>query len=276
MAIELGSVPDSLATGHRAGNLEVRLARSEAEIIASQGLRYRVFYEEMQARPSPEMARERRDSDGFDPHCDHLLVVDLSAGSDPADYVVGTYRLIRRPAAARQGGFYTASEFDISRIEALPGEILELGRSCVAPAHRNRPTMQLMWLGISAYVFHYDIAMMFGCASLAGTDVGAMAMPLSYLHHYHLAPESFRACALPARYVDMNLMPKDAINPRHALGELPPLIKGYLRLGGFVGDGAVVDEQFNTIDVCIEVKTDLVTEKYVRHYQRERRVSGAA
>lgn len=262
-------------TGLRAGNLEVRLARGTDEILASQKLRYRVFYEEMRARPSPEMARERRDSDGFDPHCDHLLVTDLSAGDDPADYVVGTYRLIRRCAAARHGGFYTAGEFDISRIESLTGEILELGRSCVARAHRNRPTMQLMWLGISAYVTHYNIGMMFGCASLAGTDVAAAAVPLSYLHHYHLAPESFRPRALPGRFIDMNLMAKDDIDPRRAITGLPPLIKGYLRLGGFVGDGAVVDEEFNTIDVCILVKTDLVTEKYVRHYERERRVSGS-
>ena len=219
------------------------------------------------------MARERRDFDRFDPECDHLLVVDRSAGANPDDYVVGTYRLIRRSVAARQGGFYTRSEFNIDKIEAMPGEILELGRSCVAREHRNRPTMQLMWLGISAYVVHYDIGIMFGCASLVGTDVDAMAMPLSYLYHYHLAPESFRPRALAERYVDMNRLPKEAIDPLRALGELPPLIKGYLRLGGFVGDGAVVDEPFNTIDVCIQVKTELVTQKYMRHYERERRGS---
>ena len=273
MAIDLDSRPEDLRNGLRAGNLEVRLARDADEILASQHLRYRVFYEEMKARPSPAMARERRDFDRFDPECDHLLVVDRSAGANPDDYVVGTYRLIRRSVAARQGGFYTRSEFNIDKIEAMPGEILELGRSCVAREHRNRPTMQLMWLGISAYVVHYDIGIMFGCASLAGTDVDAMAMPLSYLYHYHLAPESFRPRALAERYVDMNRLPKEAIDPRRALGELPPLIKGYLRLGGFVGEGAVVDEPFNTIDVCIQVKTELVTQKYMRHYERERRGS---
>ena len=273
MATDLDSRPEDLRNGLRAGNLEVRLARDADEILASQHLRYRVFYEEMKARPSPAMARERRDFDRFDPECDHLLVVDRSAGANPDDYVVGTYRLIRRSVAARQGGFYTRSEFNIVKIEAMPGEILELGRSCVAREHRNRPTMQLMWLGISAYVVHYDIGIMFGCASLAGTDVDAMAMPLSYLYHYHLAPESFRPRALAERYVDMNRLPKEAIDPRRALGELPPLIKGYLRLGGFVGDGAVVDEPFNTIDVCIQVKTELVTQKYMRHYERERRGS---
>ncbi len=276
MTIDVRSLPESLATGFSAGALEVRLARDEAEILASQRLRYRVFYEEMAAHPTPETARARRDSDGFDPLCDHLLVVDRTAGPDPERYVVGSYRLIRREAARRHGGFYTAGEFDIAKIEALPGEILELGRSCVAREHRNRPTMQLMWLGISAYVFHYDIEIMFGCASLAGTDVDAVAGQLSYLHHYHRAPDTFCPVALPGRYVEMNRLAKDAIDPRRMLASLPPLIKGYLRLGGFVGEGAVVDEQFNTIDVCIQVKTELVTEKYVRHYERERRGSGSA
>ncbi len=276
MSADVTTRPANLVTGLRVGNLEVRLASGEEEILASQRLRYRVFYEEMAAHPTPEMAAERRDFDGFDPHCDHLLVVDRSAGDDPEQYLVGTYRLIRRAAAARQGGFYTASEFDISGIESLPGEILELGRSCVAREHRNRPTMQLMWLGISAYVTHYDIGIMFGCASLAGTDISAVREQLSYLHHFHLAPESFRPRALADRYVDMNLIAKAEIDPRRALVSLPPLIKGYLRLGGFVGDGAVIDEQFNTIDVCIQVKTELVTEKYLRHYERQRRGSGGA
>ncbi len=268
--------PPSLAAGIGLGNLCVRLARDEREILASQRLRYHVFYEEMSAKPSPDMAREARDFDDFDPVCDHLLVVDTAAGDEPDRYVVGTYRLIRRSAARLCGGFYSASEYDISRIEALPGEILELGRSCVERAHRTRPTMQLMWQGIAAYVFHYDITMMFGCASLAGTDVDAVAEPLSYLYHHHLAPEAFRPVALSHRYKAMNRLAKDEIDAKRALAALPPLIKGYLRLGGFVGDGAVVDEQFNTVDVCIQVKTDLVTQKYYRHYARDRRETGPA
>lgn len=247
----------------------VRLARDESEIVASQRLRYRVFYEEMSAHPSPETAREKRDFDRFDPICDHLLVIDTAAGDDPDDYVIGTYRVVRGAVAHRHGGFYTAGEFDISRIEAVPGEVLELGRSCVAREHRSRPTMQLMWLGISAYVFHYDIKIMFGCGSLKGIDVDAVADQLSYLYHFHLAPEEFRPVALPDQFVAMDRLSKDAMDPKRALASLPPLIKGYLRLGGFVGDGAVVDEQFNTIDVCIQVQTERVTEKYYRHYARD-------
>lgn len=259
--------PKSLIQGLRSGRLEVRLAAGEDEIRASQALRYRVFYEEMAARPSPEMARLKRDFDRFDGICDHLLVFDHDVGTG-VDAVVGTYRLFRRAVAEAEGGFYTASEFDIAGLVAMKGEILELGRSCVDRAHRNRPTMQLLWAGIAAYVFHHDIVMMFGCASLPGTDPEVHAEALSYLYHQHLAPPEFRPRALEGLYVPMNRRPFDSLDARRVLASLPPLIKGYLRLGGFVGDGAVIDEQFNTTDVCIMVKTDLVTSRYVRHYGR--------
>lgn len=258
----------------RAGNLEVRLAASPAEVDAAQELRYRVFYQEMAARASLETARSRRDVDDFDPYCDHLLVIDHSRGK-PADAVVGTYRLLRREGAARAGRFYSSSEYDIAKLLAIPGEILELGRSCVDADYRTRPTMQLLWRGISAYVFHHQIEVMFGCASLHGTDVAAHADTLSYLYYYHLAPPALRPRALDRLYVDMKLKPQSAIDPRASLAALPPLVKGYLRLGGFVGDGAVIDGQFNTVDVCIVVKTELVTDKYMRHYETLRESSSA-
>jgi putative hemolysin len=249
-----------------AGNLTVRLAQSADEIDAAQALRYRVFYEEMGAKADHGMAQLRRDFDEFDTACDHLLVLDRRL--DGERQVVGTYRLIRRPAAARRGRFYSEAEYDISTLLQRPGELLELGRSCVDAAYRTRPTMQLLWRGIAAYVFHYGIEVMFGCASLPGTDPQALALPLSYLHHHHLAPPELRPRALEQRYVPMQLLPPEAIDAARGLAELPPLIKGYLRLGGFVGDGAVIDRQFNTTDVSIVVKTDLVTEKYYRHYER--------
>jgi L-ornithine Nalpha-acyltransferase len=255
-------------------SLQVRLAANAAEVDAAQALRYRVFYEEMGAQPTPEMARSRRDVDGFDSVCDHLLVIDHSRGSG-ADSVVGTYRLIRREMAAQRGGFYSAAEYDLGTIPNYPGEILELGRSCNDVSARSGSVARLMWRGISAYVFHYRIAIMFGCASLHGIDPDALALPLSYLHHFHRAPEALRMCAVPDRYIEMNRMAKDAIDPPRALALLPPLIKGYLRLGGFVGDGAVIDRQFNTTDVSIIVKTDLVTDRYYRHYERRAR-EGAA
>ena len=257
-------------TDLRVGNLEVRLAKSEAEIDAAQKLRYEVFYHEMAARPTDEMAARCRDFDDFDPLCDHLLVIDHNRGPGP-EGVVGTYRLIRRAAAARAGAFYSSHEYDIGRLIALPGEILELGRSCVDAEYRNSGTMQLLWRGIAAYVWELKIELMFGCGSLPGTDLKALALPLSYLYHNHLAPLELRPVALADRYADMRLMPADQIDKRQALNELPPLIKGYLRLGGYIGDGAVIDHQFNTTDVCIVVKTDQVTDKYYRHYDRKNR-----
>ncbi len=254
----------------RAGALEVRLAECRAEIEAAQELRYRIFYEEMAAKPSDEMARLGRDFDAFDAFADHLLVLDHNRGSG-ARGVVGTYRLIRREAAQLAGRFYSEAEYDISRIEAYPGGILELGRSCVDAEHRTGQIMQLLWRGIAAYVFQFDIQLMFGCASLPGVDAEQLALPLSYLYHYHLAPPALRPRALELRYTDMRMMPVEAVDQRRALVALPPLIKGYLRLGGTVGDGAVVDDQFQTTDVCIVVKTDLVTEKYYKHYERQER-----
>lgn len=249
------------------GNLEARIAQTRSEIDAAQELRYRVFYEEMSAIPSERAAEERRDSDRFDDICDHLLVIDKQRAGT-ADEVVGTYRLLRSSIANAHGGFYTSSEYDIALLIAHHGETLELGRSCVEEQYRNRPTMQLLWQSIAQYVFNYDISIMFGCASLPGTDPKQLALPLSYLYHHHLAPPALRPKALVDLYVDMQLLPVEQVEARRALAALPPLIKGYLRLGGFVGDGAVVDHQFNTTDVSIVVKTDQVTDKYFKHFER--------
>jgi len=252
----------------RAGNLGVRGAASPAEIDAVQALRFRVFYQEMGAIADARTAAWARDQDEFDLVADHLLVVDHGPGNR-AERVVGTYRLIQREAAARIGRFYTADEYDISHLTAFPGRVL--GRSCVDAAYRNRQAMQLLWRGIAAYVFHYRIALMFGCASLHGTDPDVLAPELTYLHAHHLAPPALCPRALPARYVEMRRMPPEAVDTRLALARLPPLIKGYLRLGGFIGDGAVIDRQFNTTDIAVVVQTDLVTEKYYRHYERDAR-----
>lgn len=250
------------------GEFELRLAETPEEVLAAQRVRYQVFYEEMKAQPSDAMAAAGRDFDPYDDVCDHLLVIHRGVGAG-AQGVVGTYRLIRRSAAAKVGRFYSVDEYDIDQVVAFPGEILELGRSCLLADYRGRAAMQLLWRGIADYVAYYEIGLMFGCASLPGTDPDKHALALSYLHHFHLAPPELRARALPSRYVDMNRLPADQIDKRRALGGLAPLIKGYLRLGGFVGDGAVIDHQFNTIDVFVTVKTDLVTDKYYKHYTRE-------
>lgn len=265
------SPPDDPGFGElRAGHLGVRVASTAAEVDAAQALRYRVFYEEMGATPDPGCAAARRDRDAYDPVADHLLVVDHAIGPGP-EGVVATYRLIQREAAGRVGRFYSADEYDIAPLVRFPGKVLELGRSCVDAEHRGRAVMQLMWQGIAAYVFRHDIDLMFGCASLCGTDPDALAQELTYLHRDHLAPPELRPRALPGRYVEMSRLDPAAVDARRALAALPPLLKGYLRLGGVVGEGAVIDPQFNTTDVAVVVQTSRVTGKYVRHYERQLR-----
>jgi L-ornithine Nalpha-acyltransferase len=270
------SATPSIYDGIRQGNIEVRIARTSDEVDAAQRLRYQIFYGEMNAKPTAETAASGRDADRFDEYCEHLLVLDHSAGL-PEGEVIGTYRLLRRSVADRHGGFYTATEFDISPLAAVPGEIVELGRACVDERFRNRPTMQLLWRGIGSYVQFHDIKIMFGCASLPGTDPQALARPLSYLHYNHLAPEAIRAKALPHLYVRTDLMPSEDVDAEAAVADfdaratiaaLPPLIKGYLRLGGMIGEGAVIDHEFQTVDVCIIVVTDMMVGKYFNHFIR--------
>lgn len=251
----------------RAGHLGLRIAATPDEVDALQALRYRVFYDEMGAEPDAAAILSRRDSDAFDSVADHLIVVD-HAVSDGPEGVVGTYRMVQREGAALVGRFYSAAEYDITPLLGFPGRVLELGRSCVDVRYRGRAVMQLLWRGIAAYVFANEVDLMFGCASLGGTDPDAMAAELTYLYHNHLAPPALRPRAIAARYVDMRRLPPDKVDSRRVLTTLPPLVKGYLRLGGMVGDGAVIDDQFNTTDIAIVVKTDLVTGKYIDHYKR--------
>ena len=252
----------------RAGSLEVFVARNAEDIHAAQSLRYKVFVEELGAKASDRMRLTLRDEDEFDAVCDHLLVVDHI---DATHYkVVGNYRMIRREVMKKIGRFYTDGEYDITPIHQFNGEILEVGRSCVDADYRNRSVMQLLWRGIGAYVSKFNIDILFGCASFHGMDPQKHAMALSYLHHYHLAPEELRPVALKNRYVEMNLMPKEAVDAKRAFASLPTLIKGYLRLNGYVGAGAVIDPDYNTTDVSIVVKIDRVSDKYAQRYVAER------
>jgi L-ornithine Nalpha-acyltransferase len=262
----------------RIGSLEVRLAQTAAEVRQAQKLRYRVFYLEGSAIPNPGRLFARRDIDGYDAICDHLLVLDHAArdgqqGNRPA--VVGTYRLLRQPLAEEFGGFYSAGEFDIGGLIARHKNLqfLELGRSCVLALFRNKRTVELLWHGIWAYVTQNRLDVMIGCASLDGTEPKQLALPLSFLHHYARAPEVWRARALPARYVEMNRISKDAIDPKEALRALPPLIKGYLRLGAYIGDGAVIDHEFGTTDVLIVLPVSAIKKRYIEHFDLGRRAA---
>ena len=238
------------------GALEVRLAETEHEVALAQRLRYEIFYQEKSAIPSDEMRASRRDFDKFDDVCDHLLVIDRDVqGEDGQPLVIGTYRLTREKDAEKVGGFYTAGEFDLGRmISGMPKgtKYLELGRSCIHKDYRSRPgAMQLLWKGLMAYVARFDIDVMFGCASFPGTDPQALALPLSYLHHHHPMPADFMVTARRELYVPMNILAPEALDARDGIRALPPILKGYVRAGCCIGDGAVIDQQFDTIDVFI-------------------------
>lgn len=244
----------------------IRLAQNSDEVAAAQRLRYKVFYEEFSAVADEETARTHRDADEFDAVTDHLIVLDENRPA--GDQIVGTYRLLRQPVAEKFGKFYTSGEFNVQPLLDKYHSVLELGRSCVLTEYRTRPVLQKLWQGIAQYITEHKVDLMFGCGSLYGTSPESIAPQLSYLYHYHLADPSLCPVARPERYVKMDLIPKDQIDVKSVFMELPPLIKGYIRLGASIGDGAVIDHQWNSIDVCIVMPTSLVTEKYMKHYQR--------
>ncbi|MEK0086088.1 GNAT family N-acetyltransferase [Benzoatithermus flavus] len=254
----------------RANQLQLRLVRKGPEVAAAQRLRYRVFYEEMGAVAPPAVRASRSDEDRFDALADHLVVVDLDRSTRQRPHVVGCYRLLREGAGRERGLFYTATEFDLSEVKAPKGVMMELGRSCVAPEYRNGTVMQLLWRGIADYIDVHGVGLMLGCASLPGTDPEALAPALAYLHHYCLAPEGLRPRALPDRHVDADRLPPEAIDPCAVMRTLPPLLKAYLRMGGMIGEGAVVDHAFNTIDVCLVLPAAGIVDRYQRRCRQRR------
>ncbi len=216
----------------------------------------------------------RLDADPFDQICDHLLVLDHSNGNGSArcrPEVVGTCRLLRQQVARRHSGFYTEREFDLGPLLERHADLsfLELGRSCVLKQYRNKRTLELLWHGIWAYVLMHGVDVMLGCASLAGTDPDRLALPLSFLHHHARPPAEWSVRAREDLHVEMNRNPASGIDARGALRALPPLIKGYLRLGAYVGDGAVVDRQFGTTDVCVVLPVATINARYIAHYGAE-------
>ncbi len=252
----------------RIGSLETRLARSEREIDAAQAVRYRVFVEEMKAQVSPEGARRGREIDAWDALCDHLLVLDRSIEGDAEDQIVGTYRLLRHEVARAHGGFYSGAEFAVGALLDRHPEkrFMELGRSCVLPEYRTKRTVELLWQGCWAYALQHRVDGMFGCGSFPGIRPEEHALALSFLHQNAVAKGEWAVSARPELYREMDLMPSEAINARRALSAMPPLIKGYLRLGAMVSNGAVVDHAFNTTDVLIILPIASISGRYVNYY----------
>ncbi len=263
---DLDGLPTSL------GALEVRLATTKQEVRRAQRLRYRVFFEEGGAKPDAAARLVRRDVCRFDRVCDHLIVVDNAAPrADGAATVVGAYRLLRGDAAAANFGFYSAGEFDIASLVARhPGaRLLELGRSCVAPGYRGKRTLEVLWRGIWAYARHHRIDVMFGCASFPGADPAAHAAALRFLGGGSGADALWDVRALPGRAIERPPAEDEPIDPRAAIRALPPLIKGYWRLGARFGSQAVVDANFDAVDVLAVLPVAEIEPRYLDHFGGE-------
>lgn len=250
--------------------LIVRLARDGRDLRAAQRLRYKVFVEELRADGPMVDHDSRLERDEFDALFDHLLLIDRRRDPEGLEDVVGVYRLLPSDRVAEGGRFYSESEFDLSALKRSGRRLLELGRSCVHPDHRGGAAMVLLWNALADYVLERRIEVLFGAASFHGTDVSRLEQPLSWLHQHHLAPDALRVVAQAGGRQRMDLLPPERIDARAAKAATPALIKAYLRLGGFVGDGAWVDHAFNTTDVCLVMDTAQMSARHREYYTRGR------
>lgn len=251
-------------------HFELRLAASPEDIRAAQHLRYRVFVQELGGDGAMVDHDAQLEMDAFDPVYDHLLLLDRRRGDTVRDRVVGVYRLMRSDRVAEAGRYYCEDEYDLSVLKASGRRLLELGRSCVDAEYRGGTAMLHLWSGLARYVADHDIDILFGVASFHGTDIGALKQALSFLYHNHLAPEDVRVRAVADHFQPMDLLPPDQIDRKQAVLQIPALIKGYLRLGGTVGDGAFIDHAFNTTDVCLIMDTARMTAGANAKYKKGR------
>ncbi|SMX35232.1 GNAT family N-acetyltransferase [Actibacterium lipolyticum] len=242
-------------------HFQIRLATDPDDLKAAQRLRYEVFVEELGGDGDLIDHDARLERDEYDPFYDHLVLIDTRRDPKQFNHVVGVYRLMRSDQVVQIGAYYTEAEYDLTVLKTSGRKLLELGRSCVHPDFRGGTAMYHLWNGLAAYVFEHGIEVLFGVASFHGTDIDALKLPLSYLHHHHLAPEALRVRAQAEHFQTMNIVAPDQINRKEAMLQTPALIKAYLRLGGFVGEGAFVDHDFNTTDVCLIMDTERMNAK---------------
>ena len=245
------------------GDFVIKLANKKSELKKAQALRYSVFYKEKKAKPTFKKKMMRLDYDKIDKFADHLIVIDKKR-KDIKNKIVGTYRLTRGDVALSFGGFYTSSEFDLTNIlnTYKHKEILELGRSCVHKDYRNGTIVSLLWKAIAEYIKLHDITVLLGCASFPGTDIQEYSKELSYLRNNFCLPDKISIKSLfNNNYPYHNRNNTNESNLK-IFAKLPPLIKGYLRVGGRVSDSFFVDYDFNTIDFCVVVQTVNIDDKY--------------
>lgn len=249
-------------------HLQFRLATAETDVLGAQRLRYRVFVQELGGDGPLVDHAAMLERDGFDAACDHLVLTDDRRDARGLDHVVGVYRVMRGDQAAAGQGFYSATEYDLTPLLQGGRRLLELGRSCVHEEYRGGSAMLHLWTGLAEYVRDHAIEVLFGVASFHGTDPREFAQALSFLHHRHLAPPDLRVRARAEGFAPMDLVPDAQIDRPEAMRQTPALIKAYLRLGGFVGEGAWIDRAFNTTDVCLVMDTARLNARRSAVYDR--------
>lgn len=247
----------------------VKLAQSEEDLRAAQRLRYEVFVAELGGGGAMVDHEQRLEIDRFDPFFDHLILLDEARPGAVADQIVGVYRVLRDDQAREVGQFYSEDEYDLTALKNSGRKLLELGRSCLHKDYRGGAAMFHLWNALGLYVAEHKIEILFGVASFHGTDPAALAQPLSLLHYHHLAPLDLRVRVRDTSFTRMDLLPEEQLDRKTAMLSVPSLIKAYLRLGGFVGDGAFIDHEFNTIDVCLIMDTERMNEKQKNIYTKE-------
>ncbi|MCZ8074350.1 MAG: GNAT family N-acetyltransferase [Paucibacter sp.] len=239
--------------------LDVSWARHEDDVREAQRLRYQVFAEEMGARLSvPAGAPARHDIDTFDAFCEHLLVREVDAHGRVGQ-VIGTYRVLTPAAAKQAGGWYSETEFDLTRLRGLREQMVELGRSCIHPDHRSGGAIMALWGALAEFMMRNKLDTMIGCASVSMRDGGHFAASLwKQLEQSHLASIEWQVRPrLP--------LPVDEL--RHDLVvEAPPLIKGYLRCGARILGAPAWDPDFNTADLPMMMHLADLPSRYRRHF----------
>lgn len=277
---DLHGMPETLA---RAGSLELKFAITRKEIRALQKMRYRVFFEQGGAVADPFTRAQRRDNCPFDRLCDHIVVVDhdyVTRMGRRKPRIVGAYRVLRQDVTGCPSRFYAANEFDIADLVGRHPDkrFMELGRSCVLPEYRARRVLELLWRGVLAYVQHHNIDVMFGCASLPGADPHAHQSALQFLRTHAQADGHWRArskMSAPTPVHQEGSNSRMQAPDRRTLASLPPLIKGYLRLGAMFAEDVFVDHAFGTTDVLVVLPVERIGSRYIKHFGGEREFAAA-
>lgn len=258
-------------------DFEVRLTRNKEERKQVRQLRYNVFVEEEGASATEEQRALREEYDSYDRFAEYMAVFHNGR-------VVGTYRIIDRKAAEKMDGFYTESEYNISKIKKYRGNIAEMSRACVEKSYReNGLVMRLLWAGLGEMIVRRKIGIVFGVASFVGKNPARSAQAISYLYYNHLTPSRLRATVLPEKFADgvnpklgrMNILPREFVDESDARSEMTPLIKGYLRLGATFGRGVFIDAPFNTYDVFVMLETRKMNAAYQKHFLGRENALGA-